>query len=90
MLTFSGYDNILVVTSFEDKDYERLRDRTQRPVKSAGDHMFPIVHSLNGSAGGCMLPQCLMVIVSTPNYMTTIMSIRLNVTVISNSIMISN
>ena len=51
MLTLSGYDNILVVTSFEDKDYERLRDRTQRPVKSAGDHMFPIVHSLNGSAG---------------------------------------
>lgn len=51
MLTLSGYDNILVVTSFEDRDYERLRDRTQRPVKSAGDHMFPVVHSLNGSAG---------------------------------------
>lgn len=51
MLTLSGYDNILVVTSFEDKNYDRLRDRTQRPVNSAGDHMFPIVNSLNGSHG---------------------------------------
>lgn len=51
MLTLAGYDNILVVTSFEDKNYDRLRDRTQRPVKSAGDHMFPIVNSMNGSHG---------------------------------------
>lgn len=51
MLTLAGYDNILVVTSFEDKNYDRLRDRTQRPVNSAGDHMFPIVNSMNGSHG---------------------------------------
>jgi hypothetical protein len=51
MLTLAGYDNILVVTSFEDRNYDRLRDRTQRPVNSAGDHMFPIVNSMNGSHG---------------------------------------
>lgn len=52
MLTLSGYQNILVVTSFESKDYTgKLRDRRYRPIKSAGDHMLPIVHKFNESAG---------------------------------------
>ena len=51
MLTLSGYNNILVVTSFEDVNYDRLRDRNQRPINSAGDHMLPIIHKLNGSHG---------------------------------------
>lgn len=51
MITLAGYENILVVTSFEDSNYTRLRDRNYRPVNSAGDHMLPIVHKLNGSSG---------------------------------------
>ena len=51
MLTLSGYQNILVVTSFDDKTYEKLRDRNYRPIKSAGDHMLPIVHKVNESEG---------------------------------------
>ena len=52
MLTLSGYQNILVVTSFEDGSYtDRLRDRRYRPIKSAGDHMLPIIHKVNESEG---------------------------------------
>jgi hypothetical protein len=51
MLTLSGYQNILVVTSFENNTYDRLRDRNYRPIKSAGDHMLPIVHKTNESEG---------------------------------------
>lgn len=51
MLTLTGYQNILVVTSFMDNNYDRLRDRNYRPVKSAGDHTLPIVHKFNESVG---------------------------------------
>lgn len=51
LITCGGYSNILVVTSFDDKDYERIRDRNYRPVLSAGDHLLPIVHSKNESFG---------------------------------------
>lgn len=59
MLTLAGYDNILVVTSFEDNNYERLRDRNYRPVNSAGDHMLPIIHKLNGSHGNIYVTKVL-------------------------------
>ena len=32
MIVSGGYSNILVVTSFEDSNYERLRDRNYRPL----------------------------------------------------------
>lgn len=51
MLTLSGYQNILVVTSFENGMYDRLRDNRYRAIKSAGDHMMPIIHKVNGSEG---------------------------------------
>lgn len=51
LITCGGYSNILVVTSFEDKHYDRIRDRNYRPVNSAGDHLLPIVHSKNESFG---------------------------------------
>ena len=52
MLTLSGYQNILVVTSFESSDYTgKLRDYRYRPIKSAGDHMLPLVHKFNESEG---------------------------------------
>ena len=51
MIVSGGYSNILVVTSFEDANYERLRDRNYRPVNSAGDHLLPIVHTVNESEG---------------------------------------
>lgn len=52
MLTLSGYQNILVVTSFESTDYTgKLRDYRYRPIKSAGDHMLPLVHKFNESEG---------------------------------------
>ena len=59
MLTLAGYDNILVVTSFEDNNYERLRDRNYRPVNSAGDHMLPIIHKLNRSHGNIYVTKVL-------------------------------
>jgi len=51
LLTSAGYGNILVVTSFEDKNYEKIRDRNYRPVLSAGDHLLPVVHTKNQSQG---------------------------------------
>ena len=51
LITCGGYNNILVVTSFEDKNYERIRDKNYRPVLSAGDHLLPIVHSKCQSDG---------------------------------------
>ena len=51
LLVDAGYNNILVVTSFEDAFYERIRDRNYRPVKSAGDHLLPVIHKLNRSSG---------------------------------------
>lgn len=51
LLCCGGYGNILVVTSFEDSVYDRLRDRNYRAVKSAGDHFLPIVHKFNESDG---------------------------------------
>ena len=51
LIVSRGYQNILVVTSFEDSNYERLRDRNYRPINSAGDHLLPIVHLANESEG---------------------------------------
>lgn len=51
LLVDAGYNNILVVTSFEDALYDRIRDRNYRPVKSAGDHLLPVIHKLNESSG---------------------------------------
>ena len=52
MITLMGYQNILVVTSFDKTNYpDRMREPNMRPIKSAGDHMLPIVHKVNESAG---------------------------------------
>lgn len=50
VVSVNGYQNILVVTSFEDSSYPRLVV-DENPVLSAGDHMFPIIHELNESEG---------------------------------------
>tara|TARA_S200002703_G_scaffold116723_1_gene102231 strand:+ start:1281 stop:2051 length:771 start_codon:yes stop_codon:yes gene_type:complete len=50
MVSVNGYQNILVVTSFEDSSYPRLVV-DENPVLSAGDHMFPIIHKVNESYG---------------------------------------
>lgn len=55
LLTSTGYQNILVVTSFEDSKYDRLRDRNYRAVKSAGDHLLPFVHKINESDGNMVV-----------------------------------
>lgn len=55
LITSAGYQNILVVTSFEDKNYGALRDRIYRPINSAGDHYLPIVHKVNESAGNMVV-----------------------------------
>jgi len=55
LITSGGYENILVVTSFEDRHYDELRDRIYRPVNSAGDHYLPIVHKVNESAGNMVV-----------------------------------
>lgn len=60
LLVDAGYKNILVVTSFEDILYDRIRDRNYRPVKSAGDHLLPVIHKLNESSGN-------MYVTKTPN-----------------------
>jgi len=51
LIVSRGYQNILVVTSFEDGNYERLRDRNYRSINSAGDHLLPIIHLANESEG---------------------------------------
>lgn len=45
LISLSGYKNVLVVTSFQDKDYDNVV-RDHRPQKSAGDHLLPIVHKI--------------------------------------------
>lgn len=50
MLSVGGYENILVVTSFTKLDYPKLLVNNI-PVKSAGDHLLPIIHKLNESIG---------------------------------------
>ena len=55
LISTSDYRNILVLPSFEDKDYDRLRDRNYRPVKSAGDHLLPVIHKVNESQGNMYL-----------------------------------
>ena len=57
MIASGGYQNILVVPSFENGDYVRLRDRQYRPVRSAGDHLLPIVHALNETQGNLYVAQ---------------------------------
>ena len=50
LLCLSAYQTILVVTSFSKHNYpDRMRDTMYRPIKSAGDHMLPIVHAMNES-----------------------------------------
>jgi hypothetical protein len=50
LLCLSAYQTILVVTSFSKHNYpDRMRDTLYRPIKSAGDHMLPIVHAMNES-----------------------------------------
>ena len=56
MLVRGGYQNILVVTSF-DETYTRLRDTEYCPIKSAGDHMLPLIHKINNSAGRMVVTQ---------------------------------
>lgn len=51
MLAVSGYNNILVVTSYQKSEYPSLTTEDNTPVKSAGDHLLPIVHKLNESIG---------------------------------------
>ena len=50
-LVLGGYENILVVTSFNESEYKRLRDYRYRAIKSAGDHLLPIIHKMNNSHG---------------------------------------
>ena len=57
MIALSGYENILVVPSFENNDYPKLRDGRYRPERSAGDHLFPIVHALNETHGNIYVAQ---------------------------------
>ena len=45
LISLSGYENVLVVTSFVDKDYDNVV-KNHRPHKSAGDHLLPIVHEI--------------------------------------------
>ena len=51
LVTQGGFMNILILPSFRDDDYKKLRDRNYRPINSAGDHLFPIVHMANESKG---------------------------------------
>lgn len=51
LITQCGYMNILVLPSFVDDEYKKLRDRNYRPINSAGDHLLPIVHMANESKG---------------------------------------
>lgn len=55
LITSAGYQNILVVTSFEDKNYDKLTDKIYRPINSAGDHYLPIIHKVNESAGNMVV-----------------------------------
>lgn len=48
LLNLSGYKNVLVVTSFSDKDYDNVV-RGHHAHKSAGDHLVPIVHKAAGT-----------------------------------------
>jgi hypothetical protein len=48
LLTLSGYKNVLVVTSFADKDYDTVV-KGHQAHKSAGDHLVPIVHKAAGT-----------------------------------------
>jgi len=57
MIATSGYQNILVVPSFQDHEYSRLRDRNYRPINSAGDHLFPVVHMINETHGNLYVAQ---------------------------------
>jgi hypothetical protein len=57
MIAVSGYENILVVPSFENNDYPKLRDGRYRPIRSAGDHLFPIVHTVNETHGNIYVAQ---------------------------------
>jgi len=68
MLATSGYQNILVVTSFESNQYTQLRDRNYRPIKSAGDHLLPIVHSVNETHGNIYVAEPKMGSIFTPLY----------------------
>jgi len=68
MLATSGYQNILVVTSFENNQYTQLRDRNYRPIKSAGDHLLPIVHSVNETHGNIYVAEPKMGSIFTPLY----------------------
>lgn len=57
MIATSDYKNILVVPSFENSDYPRLRDNRYRSVRSAGDHLLPIIHALNETHGNLYVAQ---------------------------------
>ncbi|MAI05264.1 MAG: hypothetical protein CMA07_06090 [Euryarchaeota archaeon] len=57
LLAVSEYENILVVPSFENSDYTRLRDRNYRSERSAGDHLLPIIHAINESHGKLYVAQ---------------------------------
>lgn len=56
VVSVNGYQNILVVTSFEDSLYPRLIT-DESPTMSSGDHMFPIIHKLNESDGNLYVTQ---------------------------------
>ena len=49
LVTLMNNKRILVMTSFEDKDYQMYTDANFKPVRHAGDHMYPVVHHFNGS-----------------------------------------
>lgn len=57
MIAASEYENILVIPSFQNLDYPKLRDRQYRPIRSAGDHLLPVVHKMNESAGNIYVAQ---------------------------------
>lgn len=51
LLTYKGYKNVLVVTSFEDSHYaEGLTNGSFIPYRSAGHHMLPVINHFNKSS----------------------------------------
>ena len=49
LVTLMNNKRILVMTSFEDKDYQMYTDANFKPTRHAGDHMYPVVHHFAGS-----------------------------------------